>query len=69
MTETTALGAAMLAGLAGGVWTSPVEAASVWRLDRRFEPSGDQADSDRLHGLWRRALERTLRWSPDEGSE
>lgn len=66
VTETTALGAAMLAGLAEGVWSSPAEAASVWRLDRRFEPSGDRAEADRLHALWRQALERTLHWSPGE---
>ena len=65
VTETTALGAAMLAGLAEGVWSSPAEAASVWRLDRRFEPSDDRSGADRLHALWRRALERTLHWSPD----
>ncbi|MDE0496159.1 MAG: glycerol kinase [Acidimicrobiaceae bacterium] len=72
VTETTALGAAMLAGLAGGVWASPVEAASVWRLDRRFEPSDDQATrdiADRLYALWQQALERTLRWRPDEGNQ
>lgn len=65
VTETTALGAAMLAGLAEGVWSSPAEAASLWQLDRRFEPSGDRAGADRLHALWRGALERTLHWPPD----
>ncbi len=62
VTETTALGAAMLAGLAEGVWSSPAEAASVWKMERRFEPSGDQAEADRLHTLWRQTLERTRRW-------
>ncbi|WP_419841511.1 FGGY family carbohydrate kinase [Candidatus Poriferisodalis sp.] len=62
VTETTAMGAAMLAGLAEGVWSSPADAASAWKLDRRFEPTGDRADADRLHALWRQALERTLRW-------
>jgi glycerol kinase len=66
VTETTALGAAMLAGLAEGVWSSPADAASAWRLDRRFEPSADRAEADRLHAQWRRALERTLHWSPGE---
>ncbi|WP_423922556.1 FGGY-family carbohydrate kinase [Candidatus Poriferisodalis sp.] len=68
VTETTALGAAMLAGLAEGVWTSPDEAASLWRLDQRFEPSVDRAAPDRLHALWRQALGRSLRWSPGEES-
>ena len=66
VTETTALGAAMLAGLAAGVWSSPVEAAAVWRMERHFEPSGDRAEADRLHALWRQALERTLRWPAGE---
>lgn len=66
VTETTALGAAMLAGLAEGVWSSPAEAASVWRMERRFEPSGDQAEADRLHALWRQTLERTRRWPARE---
>ena len=68
VTETTALGAAMLAGLAEGVWSSPDEAASLWRLDQRFEPLGDRAAADRLHALWRQALERSLRWLPGEES-
>ncbi len=63
VTETTALGAAMLAGLAEGVWSSGAEAASLWRLDRRFEPGPDRAGADELHALWRRALERALQWS------
>ena len=65
VTETTALGAAMLAGLAEGVWSSPAEAASLWRLDRRFRPSGDRTEADRLHALWRQAVQRTLHWQPD----
>ena len=67
VTETTALGAAMLAGLSQGVWSSPAEAASTLRLDRRFEPSGDRAAADRLHASWRRALEQTLRRPLDAG--
>ena len=62
VTETTALGAAMLAGLAEGVWSSPAEAASLWQLDRRFEPDQGRADADGLHGRWSEALGRTLRW-------
>ncbi len=62
VTETTALGAAMLAGLAEGVWSSPAEAASLWQLDRRFEPGQERADADELHRRWREALRRSLRW-------
>ena len=62
VTETTALGAAMLAGLAEGVWSSPAEAASLWQLERRFEPDQERADADELHGRWREALRRSLQW-------
>lgn len=62
VTETTAFGAAMLAGLAEGVWSSPTEAASLWQLDRRFEPDPQRADADELHGRWREALRRSLQW-------
>ena len=58
--ETTALGAAFLAGLATGVWSSREELASTWQLDRRFEPgTRDEAD----HARWRLAVERTKGWS------
>jgi glycerol kinase len=58
--ETTALGAAFLAGLGGGVWASRAELAATWRLDRRFVPGPrDEA----AHTRWRSAVERTKRWS------
>src|SRR5580698_744281 len=58
--ETTALGAAFLAGLGTGVWSSRAELAATWQLDRRFEPgAGDESGHDR----WRRAVERTKDWS------
>ena len=63
VTETTAMGAAMLAGLAEGVWSSPAEAASLWRLERRFEPDADRTSADELHSRWRAAVGRTLRAS------
>jgi glycerol kinase len=61
--ETTALGAAYLAGLATGVWTSKEEIARQWRVERRFEPamSRDEA-AVRMKG-WARAVERTKGWS------
>jgi glycerol kinase len=58
--ETTALGAAFLAGLGTGVWSSPAEVAATWRLDRRFEP-GPRADE--AHARWRRAVERAKGWA------
>ena len=60
--ETTALGAAFLAGLATGVWSSRTEIAATWRLDRRFEPG---ARDDAAHARWREAVRRTLGWARD----
>jgi glycerol kinase len=66
VTETTALGAAYLAGLGVGFWSSPTEVTANWRVDRRFEPlmSRDEAAS-RLR-RWSRAVERSRGWD-DEG--
>jgi glycerol kinase len=65
--ETTALGAAYLAGLAGGVWSSTDELQSLWRADRVFEPHDVDAAS-RRHARWRQAVERSLRWAvPEDG--
>jgi glycerol kinase len=60
--ETTALGAAYLAGLATGFWGSQAEVAEHWAVDRTFEPhmSADQRDS--LYANWKRAVERSLNW-------
>jgi glycerol kinase len=62
VTETTALGAAYLAGLAVGFWKSPSEIAAQWRVERRFEPAMAGARRDELRALWRRALERARGW-------
>ena len=63
VTETTALGAAYLAGLATGFWAGPDEVAQQWQVDRRFEPtwSADarQAKLDR----WQQAVQRARAWS------
>jgi glycerol kinase len=60
--ETTALGAAYLAGLAEGVWTNLDEIGNMWTLDRRFEPSAP----DTSHETWLRAVERSRHWAtPD----
>jgi glycerol kinase len=63
VTETTALGAAFLAGLATGFWSSTEELAATWRLDRRFEPAMDRAQRERLVQRWRSAVERTRGWA------
>jgi glycerol kinase len=66
VTETTALGAAYLAGLATGVWPNRDEIARHWQVDRRFEPqiSADQASS--LRARWVRAVERSKDWAEKE---
>jgi glycerol kinase len=61
--ETTALGAAYLAGLAVGFWRDPADVAANWALDRRFEPAMDPARRERLLRGWRRAVERSLGWA------
>jgi glycerol kinase len=58
--ETTALGAAFLAGLGTGVWSSRAELEATWRLDRRFAP-GSRDDS--AYDAWRDAVRRTTGWA------
>jgi glycerol kinase len=62
ITETTALGAAYLAGLGVSFWESLEEIAGFWKVERRFEPN--MSDDERTHRLktWRRAVERALAW-------
>jgi glycerol kinase len=60
--ETTALGAAFLAGLGTGVWSGTAELAQTWRLERRFEPTAGIRD-DGTHDRWSRAVERSLAWA------
>ncbi|MFC4455065.1 glycerol kinase GlpK [Deinococcus sonorensis] len=62
VTETTALGAAYLAGLAVGYWESEQEIAAQWQVDRHFEPqmSSDERQA-RMH-RWKRAVERSMAW-------
>ena len=61
--ETTALGAAFLAGLGTGVWGSTDELRDTWALDRRFEPGGDRAALDASYARWTDAVERSKGWA------
>ena len=63
ITETTALGAAYLAGLAIGLWSSTQDIASQWSIDRRFEPSMALADRQAKLARWHQALERAKGWA------
>jgi len=60
--ETTALGAAYLAGLAVGFWGSTRDLAEHWAVDRTFEPQMAQAQREELYANWKRAVERSLNW-------
>jgi glycerol kinase len=62
VTETTALGAAYLAGLAVGFWASPEEISRQWRIERRFEPQLPPAAVAALQGRWRDAVSRSGNW-------
>ena len=61
--ETTALGAAFLAGLGAGVWASTDDLRETWRLDRRFEPALDRPTADAAHARWADAVERSRGWA------
>ncbi|MEY3072226.1 MAG: hypothetical protein RLZZ353_422 [Actinomycetota bacterium] len=63
VTETTVLGAALLAGLGAGVWSSTDELADVWRAERRFEPTMAAATRDRLLAGWHEAVRRSGGWA------
>jgi glycerol kinase len=60
--ETTALGAAYLAGLATGVWTSREQIAKQWKVAKRFEPKMKREEAERRMDEWRRGLQRAKGW-------
>jgi len=63
--ETTAQGAAFLAGLGTGFWSTTDELARLWRSDRVFEPQMDEEQREQLCAGWRRAVERARNWATD----
>ena len=60
VTETTALGAAYMAGLSAGYWDSEAEVAANWRVDRRFEPLRSRDWAQQQLAGWSRAVQRVL---------
>ena len=62
-TETTAFGAAAFAGLGSGFWKSQQDLASLWRLEKRFEPGMSRDDAARRRARWRQAVERSRAWA------
>ena len=66
VTETTALGAAYLAGLAVGFWGSTDEVAANWQVDRRFEPAMPREAAAARLRQWERAVERSRDWHEED---
>ena len=64
-TETTALGAATLAGLATGIWSSLDDLTAAWKLDREFVPQMSADERDHRYDRWQRAVERSTRWAAE----
>ncbi|EJY6921182.1 glycerol kinase GlpK [Staphylococcus pseudintermedius] len=64
--ETTALGAAYLAGIATGFWKDKSEIQRRWKLEKSFEPEMDQKESNRLYKGWKKAVEATQVFKLDE---
>lgn len=60
--ETTALGAAYLAGLAVGFWANEDEVKTKWAIDGKYEPKMEAVDRDRLYAGWTKAVERAIDW-------
>ncbi|CAM3527724.1 glycerol kinase GlpK [Deinococcus frigens] len=67
VTETTALGAAYLAGLAVGFWHDQAELQAMWQEDRRFEPAMDADQRAFRLGRWKKAVERSRDWEDAGG--
>jgi glycerol kinase len=61
--ETTALGAAYLAGMTTNLWRTREEIAAHWKLDRRFEPQMDRGTAKARLDRWKEAVQRSLRWA------
>ena len=61
--EVTALGAAFLAGLSIGIWTSLSEVEEKWKLDVQLQPEVDRITADAAHSRWLQAIERSRSWA------
>ena len=64
--ETTAMGAAFLAGLAVGFWKSSEELEDKFSVDREFIPQMDRDDRAKRYSGWKKAVERSRRWAEEE---
>jgi glycerol kinase len=61
--DTTARGAAFLAGLAVGYWKDKADLHTAFALDRAFKPSSDRASADKLYRGWCRTVDRSRDWA------
>jgi len=66
ITETTALGAAYLAGLATGYWSSIEEISTQWKIDKTFQPAIDDSKRTHLYKGWKRAVKAAQVWTEDD---
>lgn len=66
--ETTAMGAAFLAGLAVGYWPDLDALKNLWQTEHVFEPEMDQNQVDSLLVHWTRAIQRSMNWETDNGA-
>ena len=67
--ETTALGAAYAAGIAVGFWNGEQDVIDNWAEDKRWEPSMDEGERERLYRQWKKAVTRTFDWVDDDVKE
>lgn len=65
VTETTALGAAFLAGLAAEVYKGLDEISDIWKRNKEYRPRTDLEAADRCYRMWRRAVQRSLKWEEE----
>ena len=63
VSETTALGAAYLAGLAVGYWSSLEQLKNNWQLDQEFQPEANTSEQEARYGQWKEAVSRCRNWS------
>ncbi|WP_320047283.1 glycerol kinase GlpK [uncultured Ilyobacter sp.] len=66
VTETTALGAAYLAGLAVGFWKSKEEIRNRWQVETQFAPAIEEGHKEQLYKGWKKAIERSMAWEEKE---
>ncbi len=61
--ETTAQGAAMLAGLALGIWKDQEELSALWKMDREALPRANELEMKKRYSIWKQAVEKSLGWA------